>query len=272
MGKQSIVGIRGALGFAMGFVIAVTFMSVPKSTYTSNSSNTRSERRIKKCILFGDSITQESYNPELGGWVASLSSYWIRRMDVINRGFSGYTTKWGLALFDTVVIDQKPDVIFLFFGANDAVVAEHAQHVPLGEYQSNLDIMTKKAKEIGATVFLLTPPTVYEPVLEQRNKEKGKKLIVDRINTNTLRYVEACKEVGQKYEVTVIDNWSTMGGNTDERKEYTRDGLHLSVAGNKQVYENILRVINDKFQHLKSDNMKMFQPHWSEIIADPSVL
>ncbi|KAJ1784824.1 isoamyl acetate-hydrolyzing esterase, partial [Coemansia sp. RSA 2399] len=43
-------------------------------------------------LVFGDSITQLGYEPETGGWVTHLSNMYVRRMDILNRGFSGYNT------------------------------------------------------------------------------------------------------------------------------------------------------------------------------------
>ncbi|KAI9499965.1 SGNH hydrolase-type esterase domain-containing protein [Coemansia spiralis] len=44
-------------------------------------------------LAFGDSITQFGNDPTNSGWLTHLSRYYERRMDVLNRGFSGYTTK-----------------------------------------------------------------------------------------------------------------------------------------------------------------------------------
>lgn len=48
-------------------------------------------------ILFGDSITQGSYAQERGfAFGAELTNRYVRRLDVINRGFSGYNTAQAL--------------------------------------------------------------------------------------------------------------------------------------------------------------------------------
>lgn len=39
---------------------------------------------------------------------------------MINRGFSGYNTKWGLLVIDAIIAED-PDILLIFFGANDAV-------------------------------------------------------------------------------------------------------------------------------------------------------
>ncbi len=267
--KRTGLGWKGTIGFVCGFILAMTITHLPK---LFNPWKAIGDRRIKRAILFGDSITQEASDPAQQGWVALLTAFWIRRIDVVNRGFGGYTSRWGLKLYDKVVLEQRPDVVFLFFGANDAVLAEHSQHVPLAEYKENLSIMVRKAQAMSIEVFLLTPPPVYEPVLEQRNKEKGKKLIVDRINSNTLLYVNACKDVGKEFHVPVVDNWTTLGGASEQRGGFLRDGLHLSSQGNQQIFENIKELIGDQFQHLRPENIKLFQPHWSEIVENVDIL
>jgi len=74
---------------------------------------------------------------------------WFRRVDVINRGFSGYNTKWGLMVIDAV-INEAPDIVFICFGANDAIDMKIAQHVTLDNYKKNLkDMITVITKVIA---------------------------------------------------------------------------------------------------------------------------
>ena len=65
---------------------------------------------------------------------------WFRRVDVINRGFSGYNTKWGLMVIDAVM-KETPDIVFICFGANDAIDETIAQHVSLNNYEKNINDM-----------------------------------------------------------------------------------------------------------------------------------
>lgn len=67
-------------------------------------------------ILFGDSLTQQSWSPgglaqHLAGKKASrliLSTEiacpadYVRKLDVLNRGFSGYQTQWAIPVFEQV--------------------------------------------------------------------------------------------------------------------------------------------------------------------------
>ena len=43
-------------------------------------------------LLLGDSITQWSLRPN--GWGNLLAQHYMRRADVVNRGFSGYNSAW----------------------------------------------------------------------------------------------------------------------------------------------------------------------------------
>jgi lysophospholipase L1-like esterase len=37
-------------------------------------------------------------------------------MDVLNRGYSGYNSRWALTVLDDAVVQLKPDLVVLFFG------------------------------------------------------------------------------------------------------------------------------------------------------------
>jgi lysophospholipase L1-like esterase len=76
-------------------------------------------------VLFGDSITQKSFGP--GGWAGLLADAYQRRVDVINRGYSGYNTRWALSLVEPIFpanITGKIELATVFFGANDAALAD----------------------------------------------------------------------------------------------------------------------------------------------------
>ena len=57
--------------------------------------------RIRPAIvLFGDSITQQGFGwtGAAAGWASLLARDYSRRADVLNRGFSGYSTRMALDL------------------------------------------------------------------------------------------------------------------------------------------------------------------------------
>ena len=81
-------------------------------------------------------------------WVAMLSHFWSRKVDVINRGFSGYNSRWGLSVIEEVVIKYDPQLVIIFFGANDAVVPEGNTFVPLSEFSDNINKMVSIIQQV----------------------------------------------------------------------------------------------------------------------------
>lgn len=88
-----------------------------------------------RIVLFGDSITQGSFDPEGFGSGSALAHVYARRLDVINRGFSGYNTEWCLPLLKRILPEgvekgqSKILLLIIFLGANDATLHQSPQHV-----------------------------------------------------------------------------------------------------------------------------------------------
>lgn len=77
-------------------------------------------------VCFGDSITQRGFS---SGWTSLLADAYQRRADVINRGYSGYNSRWALHLLDHVFPQPTasvppPRLATIFFGANDAALPD----------------------------------------------------------------------------------------------------------------------------------------------------
>lgn len=51
-------------------------------------------------LLFGDSITQQSFSP--GGYGQWMAENYQRRADIINRGYGGYNSEWALRILPYV--------------------------------------------------------------------------------------------------------------------------------------------------------------------------
>jgi len=100
------------------------------------SSADRQRSAKPYAIAVGDSLTQQGFSGA-GGWLAGLANDYTRRMDWLNRGYSGWNSRWVLLILDRVV--SRPtaagaSLVTVFLGANDAVLPSERQHVPLDEY------------------------------------------------------------------------------------------------------------------------------------------
>lgn len=137
---------RNFLFFSTGFISALVLTSIYRVVFQSDDRLLSNPR--KRVLFFGDSITQHGFNVNIRGWVAQLGDWWTRRVDLLNRGFSGYNSRWGKVIVEKVVIEAQPDFLFVFFGANDAVDPSVKQHVPLEEYEENMRYIITKVQEV----------------------------------------------------------------------------------------------------------------------------
>jgi isoamyl acetate esterase len=131
--------------------------------------------RLRRGVIavFGDSITEQGSNSS--GWVAALASAYTRRADVVNRGFSGYTTRQFRAMLPDILATlpaaAAADVmaITLAFGANDAAAPGDWQHVPPAEFGSNLAAILRALRGAlpRALLLVLAPPHVDDRAWEE---------------------------------------------------------------------------------------------------------
>eukprot|EP00798_Chlamydomonas_sp_ICE-L_P021410 gene21410-28368_t len=119
--------------------------------------------RRPRFILFGDSLTQLSFDSE-GGWGAGLQHAFFRKVDVLNRGFSGYNTRWILNTLDHVFEGASRDntlLVTVFLGANDAAKPDGPEP---SVRASDVDFMFAAAGCLEIGSFLLDP-ALSEPCM-----------------------------------------------------------------------------------------------------------
>lgn len=217
----------------------------------------------QKILMLGDSLTQLCFEgPE--GWGRDLANRYQRRADVLNRGMSGYNTRWFLRYAKDYDLWNEPGKVVLvtiWFGANDA--ATLAQNVPLDEYQTNLETMIDKAKESypEAKILLIAPPPV---ALDQRNEylqkqfgDKAKDMAV-RTSEVTGKYAAKCVQVAKTKEIPCLDMFTEMITAEDKKDDkpvdvssYFWDGLHFSETGHKFVSTAVSKAIHTHFPTLE---------------------
>ena len=202
-------------------------------------------------------MTQTAFD----GWGGGLAHRYQRRADILNRGMSGYNTRWFLRYAqDSGVWDEPGNVklVTIFFGANDASLAKENphHHVPLDEFQSNIKTLASLAKEhygTTAKILLITPPPVHHEqrlaFQKQRYKEKATG-ILERTLENAGKYAAACRELAQELELPLLDLYSTMMNAGGDFGTYLSDGLHFSKEGHDFVLNELLEAISKEFPDL----------------------
>ena len=165
--------------------------------------------RRRAIVLFGDSLTQRSFEPS--GWGAALAHLYGRRCDVYNRGFGGYNTRWCRSMVGELFpAHETPLLATVLLGTNDAALfdIEPAAHVPLEEYEDNLTAIVTHVKKRCVHVIVLTPPCMDERQRLAFQKEKyGADALgaLDRRNANTKRYAEVATRVAETLDVPCVD-------------------------------------------------------------------
>lgn len=212
-------------------------------------------------FLFGDSITERAVRVSEGatspGWAALLRETYGEKVDVFVRGFSGYSSRWGIRILPPLYEKVKNGVdikaVTIFFGANDAVdQLSHNQHVPLYEYIENLTAMVNylKTQPVPPLPILITPPALSP------NRNDGKRHV-----ERTAKYAALCVDTAHKLGIPVVDLHTTMSRHAGGFEHFLEDGLHLSDKGNQLVYDLLLDVIVETLPEINPKIPRQFPPY-----------
>lgn len=219
-------------------------------------------------ILFGDSITQFSF--QVNGWGAEIADKLVRKCDVINRGLSGYNSRWAKMILPRLINNQNSAdnnivAVTVFFGANDSALEDKnpQQHVPVQEYSENLKEITRLLAAAGVTadrVIFITPPPLHEPAWEKECLLKGSPL--NRNNSVAGQYAQACVQAAGQCGADVLDLWTLMQKNGQDYSVYLSDGLHLSEKGNQFVARHLWGLLEPHVADLP-----FILPYWGDVDA-----
>ncbi len=161
-------------------------------------------------VITGDSVTdcgrqrplgRGTFN--LGSGYASLinaalrSNYPEMKIQVINTGISGDTSRGLLARSDTDIMDLNPDYVSILIGINDVWrhfdYAEFIEevHISVEEYESNMRAMIEKIQP-RAKVILITP------FFLELNR-------ADEMRAMTDKYSDVVRKLAAEYNTVLVD-------------------------------------------------------------------
>ncbi|KAL4445884.1 hypothetical protein ABPG77_009083 [Micractinium sp. CCAP 211/92] len=226
-------------------------------------------------VTFGDSITQRGFAP---GWTSALADAYQRRADVINRGYSGYNSRWALQLLPKVFpapagpgSPPPPALATVWFGANDAALPDCGsarQHVPLPEYKANLAAIVEHLRGVGVpAIVLITPPPISEPDrIIHVQKTYGVTLAVpERTNEVAGQYAAAAESLAAELGVPCLNVWTAFQAVPGWETKLLCDGLHLTPEGQQEVFRLLQGLINERFPNLRVAKLPMDAPDHSWI-------
>lgn len=173
-------------------------------------------------VTYGTSLTAG------GAWVAELSSalkeHFGEKAKLINHGMSGCNSGDGVAKLDAVLKD-KPDLILIEFGMNDAVLRFN---ISVEQARKNLETIIEKLKasnpSIEIVLMTMNPPTGAE--------REGKRPEIEK-------YYQMYRDTAGKLKLPLIDlfaNWQKLlSGDPKTFQKYVPDGLHPNKEGSLAV-------------------------------------
>ncbi|KAG6035197.1 hypothetical protein E4U41_006222 [Claviceps citrina] len=247
-------------------------------------------------VLFGDSLLQQSIDPQDGfSFQATLQSRFIRRLDIVNRGFSGWNTanaiKYLTEIFpQPTASGPKLKYLVILFGANDAVLPlpTTSQHVPLEQYKQNLTKIIKHphVKQHNPKILLVVPPPVDEIKLAKLDMADGH-ASTTRTSATSAAYSEKAREVARENPgVVLVDLWKAVmdraicmtpqhykpggpwlgspeNGQQGGLDSLLPDGLHLGGNAYRVFYDEIERHIGEEWRCLPDrDYTGYLFPDW----------
>lgn len=220
---------------------------------------------VDKILLFGDSITEMSYNQEFGFNLApALQHEYFRKLQVVARGYGGYTTEHGRWIVRPTMDAEeaggsKIRLMTVFLGTNDSSEGV----LSLDRFAENLEYITTAVLERKIPLIIIGPALV--------NRAQG---IEDKTSARNLEFSGAAEKISKQLGLPFIDLWhafakaknlpeeDVLSGKADGNlKDLLSDGVHFTGKGYKIWYDLLLQTIRDKFPDLRTENLPTTLPH-----------
>lgn len=176
-------------------------------------------------IFIGDSIVEYYPLQELLGTAKTI----------VNRGIRGYQTRLLLENLDAHLYGDAVDQIVLLIGTNDI-----GKDIPMNEALDNLErVIQSIAREYPLSQIKLLS------ILPVNEGEEYKQTVYIRTNEKIREWNQAYEALASAYMqvdfVSIYDSLTDSEGQL--KKDYTTDGLHLSVAGYQVLSEALKGVL-----------------------------
>ncbi|KAM0487363.1 hypothetical protein ACHAP7_001875 [Fusarium lateritium] len=254
-------------------------MSAPVLVHTDSSHSDLATQVASlppppQLLLFGDSITQGASSLQ-----TELTNRYIRRLDILNRGFGGYNTNSALTLLPSFFPAAAPSktvprvaAMTVHFGANDSCTPGEPQHCDLDTFKLNIRrILNWEGVRLhGTRVILVTPSPVEEYRLPHDGEGRAERVAM---------YAQAIRDIGKSENVPVVDLWTAMMRTTGWKEETILpgslgtvpsvdlgrlfyDGLHFSQDGYDIYTQELLRVLEVEVPECRILETDEWYPEW----------
>lgn len=186
------------------------------------------QQGIATIVILGDSLSSEYGIRRNSGWVQLLRERLAQRGSppptVINASISGDTTSSGLTRLPVLLTKQKPDIVIIELGGNDAL-----RGLSLDMTRQNLVKMVKLSQSAGATVVLagMQIPANYGPAYTTQFRRL---------------FPTVAAETGAKLIPFLLAGLET------DRDLFIEDGIHPAEHAQPLLLENVWAVLEPTMQ------------------------
>ncbi len=208
------------------FLIAATILII----------GTAMQKKAKKIIFFGDSITQAGVQGN--GYINLLKKELDpTKFELIGAGIGGNKVYDLYLRMEDDVLNKKPDLVFIYVGINDVWHKLGAKTgTDYDKYLKFYQALINKIQANGSKVVLCTPTVIGE-------QKDG----TNEVDADLNKYAEGVRGLAAKNNLPLCDLRKAFmayeAANNTENKEkgvLTTDKVHLNDAGNKLVADTML--------------------------------
>lgn len=186
----------------------------------------------ERIAFLGDSITQAGHNA--GGYVDLLRKG-LRtvhpEIGIIPAGISGHKVPDLLKRYEKDVIEAGATVVFIYIGINDVWHSLRDRGTPIDAFEAGLRELIAGLRASGAEVVLATPSVIGE-------KTPGQNQLDEMLDA----YAAVSRRIAREEGLVLCDlrrsfqeQLRIFGDPAADRGALTRDGVHLTPAGNQWV-------------------------------------
>lgn len=228
----------------------------------------------RRILYLGDSCSQQGYPqawPELA--TALLGSRDARPLDEVNLALSGYSSHQGLVLARRYGELLEPDLVVVYFGWNDHWLARGAPdarksvelrfeglyrsvrllqlarklhpgaptpildepRVDRGAYAENLRAIVELFRARGATVLLVTAPSIHDlGVPEYLVEREFVRSAAEALELHE-DYNRIVREIAEQSAAELFDLDLSLRTSPERRQWFLEDGIHFTEAGRHAV-------------------------------------
>ncbi|KAJ2159131.1 isoamyl acetate-hydrolyzing esterase [Coemansia sp. RSA 552] len=240
-------------------------------------------------VCIGDSNTEFAWSTAIDGWGAQLANAYLRRLDVVNRGFGGFNSRWAKAVLPRIMpMYRQPAnsddprlgrlrLVVIMLGTNDAVPQSDPCHVPLGEFKDNMKAIatafTSPQSPLyapGVTIILVTPPPLNDAFWLHMCGVYN--LHFERSGAAVAEYAQAVRQVAGELGLACADLWTAIedkvkaagAGQFGGYQDYLHDSLHLGPQGNSLLFALLIDTIAENNHGLNPGGMEWAVPALTE--------